>query len=201
MQKSYPGWGYMIAEGATTLWERWEKLAGMGMNSHNHIMFGSVDAWFYRGAAGILPLEPAWKSVLVAPKTVGKLSHAAATQATPRGPVSVSWSRSPWLSGDGAKVRGAGADGRAAASERGGEFRLSVSIPDGTAARIVLPYADRARALSEGGRDILGCVAAANGGSATAGSAPPEGLGRIERRGAAFEVEAGSGDYEFALSW
>jgi alpha-L-rhamnosidase len=191
----------MIAEGATTLWERWEKLAGMGMNSHNHIMFGSVDAWFYRGAAGIIPLEPAWRSVLVAPKTVGGLAHAAATQATPRGPISASWSRSPWLLGDGVKARDAGADGR------GGEFRLSVSIPDGTAARIVLPYADRARALTESGRTVCCGGAAAAGGPAAAGapvsplSALPEGLARIERRGAVFEIEAGSGDYEFALSW
>ena len=52
-QTTYPGWGYMIKEGATTLWERWEYMAGGGMNSHNHIMFGSVDAWFYRVLAGI----------------------------------------------------------------------------------------------------------------------------------------------------
>ncbi len=206
-QKSYPGWGYMIAEGATTLWERWEKLAGMGMNSHNHIMFGSVDAWFYRGAAGIIPLEPAWKSVLVAPKTVGGLAHAAATQATPRGPISVSWSRSPWLSGDGAKTPAADAAGRSAErGGRGGEFRLSVSIPDGTAARIVLPYADRARALAEGGRAVWSETAAAGGPAAASAPVPaapalPEGLGCIERRGSVFEVEAGSGDYEFALSW
>ncbi|MGC8746870.1 MAG: family 78 glycoside hydrolase catalytic domain [Candidatus Saccharicenans sp.] len=47
LQESYPGWGYMIREGATTLWERWEKLTGRGMNSHNHVMFGSLDAWLY----------------------------------------------------------------------------------------------------------------------------------------------------------
>lgn len=31
--ESYPGWGYMVREGATTLWEQWENLAGPGMNS------------------------------------------------------------------------------------------------------------------------------------------------------------------------
>ncbi len=50
---SYPGYGYMIREGATTLWERWEFLTGSAMNSHNHIMFGSVDSWLYRCVAGI----------------------------------------------------------------------------------------------------------------------------------------------------
>jgi alpha-L-rhamnosidase len=57
-QKSYPSWGYMVAEGATTLWERWEKLTGQSMNSHNHIMFGSIDAWFYKYLGGLAPLKP-----------------------------------------------------------------------------------------------------------------------------------------------
>jgi hypothetical protein len=140
--------------------------------------------------------------VLVAPKTVGGLAHAAATQATPRGQISASWSRSPWLHGDGAKAHAAGdvglgaADDRSAANGRGGEFRLSVSIPDGTAARVVLPYADRAGILSEGGRQVWSA-----GASLPAASALPEGIARIERLGAVFEIEAGSGDYEFALSW
>jgi len=52
-QETYPGWGYMLANGATTLWERWELATGGGMNSHNHPMLGSVGAWFYRAVAGI----------------------------------------------------------------------------------------------------------------------------------------------------
>ncbi len=43
-QTTYPGWGWMLANGATTLWERWELLTGGGMNSHNHPMLGSVGA-------------------------------------------------------------------------------------------------------------------------------------------------------------
>jgi alpha-L-rhamnosidase len=54
-RETYPGWGYMLAEGATTLWERWEKKAGGEMNSHNHPMMGSVGGWFYKYAVGILP--------------------------------------------------------------------------------------------------------------------------------------------------
>jgi len=53
IQESYPSWGYMIREGATTVWERWEYLVYGGMNSHNHIMFGSIDAWFYKFLGGI----------------------------------------------------------------------------------------------------------------------------------------------------
>jgi len=53
---AYPGWGYMLENGATTLWELWEKATGNGMNSHNHPMLGSVGSWFYRYLAGIRPL-------------------------------------------------------------------------------------------------------------------------------------------------
>ena len=49
----YPGWGYMIANGATTLWERWELAEGRGMNSHNHPMLGSPCGWLFRHVAGI----------------------------------------------------------------------------------------------------------------------------------------------------
>ena len=52
-QETYPSWGFMLANGATTLWERWELVTGGGMNSHNHPMLGSVSAWFYRFIAGI----------------------------------------------------------------------------------------------------------------------------------------------------
>ena len=35
--KSYPGWGYMLAEDATTLWERWEKLTGPAKIGRAHV--------------------------------------------------------------------------------------------------------------------------------------------------------------------
>jgi alpha-L-rhamnosidase len=49
----YPGWGYMLECGATTVWERWESTMANIMHSYNHPMFGSYDAWFYRYFAGI----------------------------------------------------------------------------------------------------------------------------------------------------
>jgi len=55
----YPSHGYMAfnaVENATTLWELWDSpREGPGMNSRNHIMFGSIGAWFYRDVAGINP--------------------------------------------------------------------------------------------------------------------------------------------------
>jgi len=88
---SYPGWGYMLAEGATTLWERWEKLAGFAMNSQNHIMLGSIDGWFYRVLAGLSPLRPGWKAVRVRPHVLGDLTFVEARLDTAAGRVEASW--------------------------------------------------------------------------------------------------------------
>jgi alpha-L-rhamnosidase len=92
-QKSYPGFGYMIREGATTVWERWEKLHGEGMNSQNHIMLGSVDAWFYRDLAGLSPLLPGWRKIRVKPHIPDRLSHCSARVETVVGEVSAAWER------------------------------------------------------------------------------------------------------------
>ena len=94
-QRSYPSWGYMIEEGATTLWERWENIEGGGMNSHNHIMLGSIDAWFYRYIAGIASLSPGWKGILFRPPLFGDLQSASAVLRTVRGDAAISWERHP----------------------------------------------------------------------------------------------------------
>lgn len=56
-KEDYPGWGYMIANGATTVWELWKLETGPGMNSHNHPAYGAIAGWFYRMIAGIVPDE------------------------------------------------------------------------------------------------------------------------------------------------
>lgn len=50
---TYPGWGFMIANGATTIWERWEKDMQQQMHSFDHPMFGSIDAFFMHHLLGI----------------------------------------------------------------------------------------------------------------------------------------------------
>jgi len=92
-QTSYPSWAYMIREGATTLWERWEYLADTGMNSHNHIMFGTVDAWFYKVLAGIVldPTGPGFRRIIIKPHPIGDLKYASASLKSIRGTVSSSW--------------------------------------------------------------------------------------------------------------
>jgi alpha-L-rhamnosidase len=94
-QETYPSWAYMLAKGATTLWERWEKATGGGMNSHNHPMLGSVSSWFFKYLAGIAvdPLGPAWTRFRVRPHAVEGLTWASAKLRTVRGPVEAAWQR------------------------------------------------------------------------------------------------------------
>ncbi len=114
-QRSYPGWGYMIDQGATTLWERWEKKEGTGMNSHNHTMLGSVDSWFYRVLAGLTPAEPGWKTVRYQPHPVGGVRHASASVETIRGRAAIAWVDSD------------------------GSFTCTVTVPAGATGQVVLP--------------------------------------------------------------
>ena len=77
-QETYPSWGYMLANGATTLWERWELATGSGMNSHNHPMLGSVGSWLYRAIGGIRADEegPGFAAFEVRPHIDPRLQHA-----------------------------------------------------------------------------------------------------------------------------
>jgi alpha-L-rhamnosidase len=117
-QKTYPGFGYMIGEGATTIWERWEKLTNGAMNSHNHIMFGTVDSWFYRIIAGVRCLAPGWTKIGIQPKFLGDLKFAAARVGTIKGDIECSWQKTET------------------------EIKLNVKIPVGSVAEIHLPFTD-----------------------------------------------------------
>ena len=54
-QKSYPSWGYMAENGATTIWELWNgDKASPKMNSGNHVMLlGDLITWVYQYLGGI----------------------------------------------------------------------------------------------------------------------------------------------------
>jgi alpha-L-rhamnosidase len=86
----------MIKEGATTIWERWEYLAGSGMNSHNHIMFGTVDTWFYRVLAGINVdcSAPGFEHFTIKPCIIGDLKNVSASIRTIKGAISSEWVKS-----------------------------------------------------------------------------------------------------------
>jgi alpha-L-rhamnosidase len=95
-QKDYPGWGYWIAQGSTTLWETW---MGTGNSSLNHVFLGDISTWFYRGLAGINPdpAAPGFAQIIFRPQVVGDLSFARADTHTLRGVVASAWERTPGL--------------------------------------------------------------------------------------------------------
>lgn len=94
-QKTYPSWGWWIENGATTLYENW-KIDASNDISLNHIMFGEIGAWIYKGLGGIKPdaAHPGFKNVLLAPHFVEGLDHFEASHNGPYGTVSSSWTRS-----------------------------------------------------------------------------------------------------------
>jgi alpha-L-rhamnosidase len=86
-QKTYPGWNSMM-EKYTTVCEFWTL-----KQSKNHVMMGSIDAWFYKYVAGIQIDEenPAFSSFIIRPNLLKGLNHAEAKTETIRGTISSSW--------------------------------------------------------------------------------------------------------------
>jgi alpha-L-rhamnosidase len=165
----YPSWGYMIKNGATTLWELWQKREGPSMNSHNHPMFGSVGSWLYKALAGInlAPGTTGFESVLIQPQMVRDLTHASGSTRSVRGEVACAWSR----------------------TER--SIRVEVTIPFGAEAEVVIPKLGiRNILITEGGRMIWakdGFVAGTDG---IAGAVDKDG---------AIRIKTGGGRYIFVL--
>lgn len=92
-QTTYPGWGYMLEKGATTLWERWEYQTGSSMNSHNHPMMGSVGSWFYKYLLGINPDEdnPGFQRFIIKPYLPGGLESCEGSYHSVKGTISSRW--------------------------------------------------------------------------------------------------------------
>ena len=93
-QETYPSWGWWMANGATTLYENWPIDAKSDI-SMNHIMFGEIGAWLYKGLAGIRPdpQQPGFKHVLLAPHFVAGLDQFEATHQGPYGLIRSAWRR------------------------------------------------------------------------------------------------------------
>lgn len=92
---TYPSLGYMIANGATTIWERWEKLDDWGMNSHNHPMNGACTAWLFNGLGGLrLDREPdRLMTVIIELSADTRLDRADISYKTVKGELAWSWTR------------------------------------------------------------------------------------------------------------
>ena len=92
-REEYPSWGYMIQNGATTVWERFEQKRGSRMNSHNHPMYGAVDYWFYAYLLGVKPLGEGYERFEIAPVFPKGLGYAEGVIDTSYGDIYVCWRR------------------------------------------------------------------------------------------------------------
>ncbi|MDE2436314.1 MAG: family 78 glycoside hydrolase catalytic domain, partial [Sphingomonadales bacterium] len=122
VQRSYPSWGYMVEQGATTMWERWNSDQGdKGMNSRNHYAFGAIGSFLFRRVAGIEALEPGFTRIRVAPLIDARLGSGGATYRSASGPIRTDW------------------------SVKNGHYRLDVEVPAAVAAEVHLPQSNGTR--------------------------------------------------------
>jgi len=92
-QKTYPGWGYMLENGATTLWEHWA--FSDNTFSHNHPMFGSVSGWFFKWLAGIQPAPEAegFDKIIIRPTVIDDLQWVKCSYNSVRGTIVSNWQK------------------------------------------------------------------------------------------------------------
>ena len=85
-----PSYGYILAQGATSLTEAWD-----GGHSQDHFMLGSAEEWFYRGLGGInvdLSQKDSIRLILH-PVVVGKIQWARAHYRSALGEIESEWHR------------------------------------------------------------------------------------------------------------
>ncbi|MCH5306602.1 MAG: family 78 glycoside hydrolase catalytic domain [Prevotella sp.] len=101
-QKSYPSWGYMVENGATTIWELWNgDKASPRMNSGNHVMLlGDLITWCYQYLGGIRQItiseasQLAYKHIILRPDfNIQDCSYANVSYRTPYGTIISKWEK------------------------------------------------------------------------------------------------------------
>jgi alpha-L-rhamnosidase len=90
-RKTFPSWGWMLENGATTLWETWKE--SDNTFSHNHPMFGSISAWFIRHLGGIQAADHAvgFDRIVIRPQTGHGLEWVKSSHRSVRGMIESNW--------------------------------------------------------------------------------------------------------------
>ena len=111
-KKDYPGYLFMLENGATTTWENWSN-----PRSYIHNCFNGIGGWFYQALGGIRMDEsyPAYQQVVIQPQIPDGITWANTTKETPYGPVIVNW------------------------KSEGADFSMHLEIPVGVTSRVILP--------------------------------------------------------------
>ncbi len=117
-QEKCPSWLYEVKNGATTMWETWNAILEDGTrtdNSYNHYAFGCVGDWMYRNLLGITRTGTGYRRFRIEPSFRYGLTEASGSYESVYGRIGCSWKLS------------------------GKQGVLSLEVPVGTSAEIVLP--------------------------------------------------------------
>lgn len=131
---TYPSWGYMAKEGATTIWELWNgNTANPAMNSGNHVMLlGDLIVWYYEDLAGIKSDSEkiGFKKIIMKPIPAEGLDYVKASYHSIHGLIKSEWKRDK------------------------GNFDWEITIPSNTTATVYIP-AKNEKNIAENGKDIM----------------------------------------------
>ena len=127
--EEFPGWLYEVNLGATTIWERWNSVSPDGtiadneMNSLNHYAYGSVMEFLYGYGLGIREAAPGYRKAVIAPNPDIRLRLSGSYDSV-AGRYECSWR-----------------------IEENGELTISVNVPFGCSATLILPRDPEGRTL------------------------------------------------------
>lgn len=122
----FPSWGYMLAQGATTLWENWN-----GEASQNHHMYSDFSAVLYQALGGICPDEeqPGFARIHFRPQIVEELEWVRASHECLYGQIMSAWEKQ----GD-------------------NRIKIELQVPVNTTALLHIPYGF---CMADGTRDAI----------------------------------------------
>ena len=128
----YPGWGHMINQGATTIWETWKE--SDNYFSNNHPMFGVVTEWYYRWLGGIRPdpNNPGFKEFILNPSTPEGLDYIESKYQSPYGEIISNWKK-----------------------QSSGSYVYEFEIPNGSTADVTLPVSSSQKIVVKNKEGIL----------------------------------------------
>ncbi|WP_043672500.1 alpha-L-rhamnosidase [Streptomyces xylophagus] len=150
-QNAMPSWLYSVANGATTVWERWNSYStehGFGpvdMNSFNHYAYGAIMEWMYESMAGIAkdPDHPGFKHFFLRPHVdpTGRITHVRGSHVSPYGEIVSEW------------------------TARDGKLTYRAVVPANSTATLRVPATDPSTVHEDGrplaeapGVELLGCA-------------------------------------------
>jgi alpha-L-rhamnosidase len=113
-KRDYPGYLYMIDNGATATWEHWN-----GARSRIHNCYNGTGSWFYQAIGGIHPMEefPAYRKARIEPQVPEGVTWAKTFKETPFGRLEVDW-----------KINS-------------GKMEMDINVPVGVEAEVAFPVA------------------------------------------------------------